>query len=296
MTMQQRLEFVQAMQRGPGAKFGAQTRWRNIEGVITFFRDHNWGNTPGSWVSYVDAGIVEGIERGLAIALGRKGGDFGNPGSKLWASYVTRLKAGQLRSRAAHDRAWGEAEQASTDHGVYLAEVVHKTPPSDVEKRFYDFSQLYRTIMRNKDEAANVVELYGVMTRQPAVTYRSDNFVDWFTDVGNIVPSRKGCEMSWRFATLDIFGGIAGAIDIFFTALPDLIGQYFADQQRAVAGQRPVGSSGRRAAQPAGRRVVIPKARAAGRSSRSITPAQLRRAAPHIARDLSRIAASTAPR
>ena len=43
MTMQQRSEFVDAMQKGPGAKFGGQSRWQNIRGVIWLFRDHRSG-------------------------------------------------------------------------------------------------------------------------------------------------------------------------------------------------------------------------------------------------------------
>ena len=70
MSMAERLEFVRGMQSGPAAALGATDRWRNIEGVITFFRDRGLG-APGTWVSYVDAGIVEGIQRGIAIALVR---------------------------------------------------------------------------------------------------------------------------------------------------------------------------------------------------------------------------------
>lgn len=247
MTMSDRLAFVQAMERGPGARFGAQSRWHNIQGVITFFRDHQWGPSD-TWVSFVDAGIVEGIERGLAIALGRPGGDYGNPGAPLWADYVTKLRSGQLRDRGRHDRAWGIAEQASTDRGVYLAEVVHGIPPSDVEQRFYDFSQLYREIMRTKPEAAQVTALYGVFAAQPEVTFRSNDFVDWFTDVGNVTPSRLGCEMAFRFASLDIWGGIGGAIDLFLAFIPDMFRQYLADQQRVSA--PPTGVT------PAGRKVI----------------------------------------
>lgn len=65
MTMPERLEFVRAMQAGPAAQLGAADRWRNIEGVITFFRDNQLG-ASGTWVSYVDAGIVEGIQRGAS--------------------------------------------------------------------------------------------------------------------------------------------------------------------------------------------------------------------------------------
>ena len=88
MTMAERLEFVRDMQSGPGAQLGVTDRWRNIEGVITFFRDRQLG-PPGTWVSYVDSGIVEGIERGIAMALGWSTDGFGNPGSAKWASYIT---------------------------------------------------------------------------------------------------------------------------------------------------------------------------------------------------------------
>ena len=47
----------------------------------------------------------QGEWRARIAALGRKGGNFGNPGADLWADYVIKLKAGKLRSRAAHDRA-----------------------------------------------------------------------------------------------------------------------------------------------------------------------------------------------
>ena len=43
MSMPERLEFVRAMQAGPAAQLGAPDRWRNIEGVILFFHDHQLG-------------------------------------------------------------------------------------------------------------------------------------------------------------------------------------------------------------------------------------------------------------
>lgn len=140
MTMQERLEFLQAMSAGPTAELlpGYEPRWGNIEGIITFFRDRGMG-APGTWVSYVDAGILEGIERGLVIALGRGTATFGNPGAQRWATYLTDLSQGHLGNRSAHDRAWSEAEQASTDHGVHLAEDVHGQAASVVEERLFQF-------------------------------------------------------------------------------------------------------------------------------------------------------------
>lgn len=262
MTITERIELMEAMMRGPGARFGAQSRWRNIQGVMMFFRDHGWG-APDTWTSYVDAGIVEGVERGLALALGRKGGDFGNPGSVLWQKYVTGLRAG-YPSRAAHDRAWGEAEQASTDYGYRVAVKLHNRPPSRVEQGFFDFSELYRSILRNKQEAASVVAYYGVLSGRPEVVYRSRDFVDWFTNVGNYVPAYMGSEMSFRFASLDIFGGIAQGINIFFTSLPDILNDYLADRQQGAR------AAGRRRLEP------LPRVEA--------SPRVLRRLAPHLAR------------
>lgn len=233
MTISERIELMEAMMRGPGAQFGAQSRWRNIQGVMMFFRDHGWG-APDTWTSYVDAGIVEGVERGLALALGRKGGDFGNPGAVLWQRYVTALRAG-FPSRAAHDRAWGDAEQASTDYGYDLAVRVHNRPPNPVEQGFFNFSQIYRSIMRSREEAVAVVAYYGLLSGQPEVLYRSRDFVDWFTNVGSSVPAHMGSEMSFRLASLDILGGIQLGINIFFTSLPDIFSDYLADQQQGTA-------------------------------------------------------------
>ncbi|SNR41727.1 hypothetical protein SAMN06265360_105132 [Haloechinothrix alba] len=118
MSMPERAELVRGMPEGPAVELlpGYQSRWRNIEGVIAFLDYYSLGE-PGSWISYVDAGIIEGIERGIALARGEGTDDFGNPGSVLWAEYLTRLAGGELEGRAAHDEAWSVAEQAATEQG-----------------------------------------------------------------------------------------------------------------------------------------------------------------------------------
>ncbi|MBP2322950.1 hypothetical protein JOF56_003335 [Kibdelosporangium banguiense] len=224
MSMDDRLEFVRLMQSGPGAQLDATDRWRNIEGVITFFRDHNMG-APGTWVSYVDSGIVEGVERGIAIALGRSQDEFGNPGSRKWATYLTKLHAGQLTVRNVHDKAWGEAEQASTDHGVVLAERVHKIKPTAVERRFFLFSEFYRWTLRNRPAALDLLAVYGGLIH-PDLARQRVPFLDWFTDVGNPVPSRKGCELAYAFARLDPIAGLFTTVDLLLAYIPDLFREY----------------------------------------------------------------------
>jgi hypothetical protein len=223
MSMAERLEFVRDMQSGPGAALGAADRWRNIEGVITFFRDRGLG-APGTWVSYVDAGIVEGIQRGIAIASGWSTDTGGNPGSALWASYLTRLSTGQLTTRAAHDRAWGEAEQASTEYGNALA-VSHGVPATAAEWRFYQFSEMYRWALRNRPFALDLLAIYGPLIHPDLARLRVP-FYDWFTDVSESAPANRSCEMAYGFAQLHPIAGVFGVAGLFLSYMKELFEEY----------------------------------------------------------------------
>ena len=98
-TLSTRLSYLRDMQsRWFGPSFNCGTQWRAIEGVITFFINKGLG-APGTWVSYTDAGIIEGIQRGGAIALGWSAETGGNPGSVLWANFMRDVKAGRLNDR-----------------------------------------------------------------------------------------------------------------------------------------------------------------------------------------------------
>ncbi|CAM3853060.1 hypothetical protein KIPE111705_28250 [Kibdelosporangium persicum] len=224
MSMPDRLELVRLMQRGPAAELGATDRWRNIEGVIMFFRDHGMG-APGTWVSYVDAGIVEGIERGIAIALGRSEDEFGNPGSRGWAIYLTRLRAGELTARNVHDKAWSEAEQAATDHGVAIAEKVHGIKPVAAERRFFLYSEFYRWTLRNRPAVLDLLAVYGGLIH-PDLARQRVPFLDWFTDVRESVPARKGCEVAYATARLDPIAGLFSTVDLLLAYLPELFEEY----------------------------------------------------------------------
>ena len=232
MTMTERLAFVQAIEHGPAAGLGANDRWGNIEGVISFFRDHAMG-APGTWVSYVDAGIVEGIERGVVIALGRSDDGYGNPGSAKWASYLTRLHNGELTVRNEHDRAWSEAEQASTDHGVDVAENTHGIKPSAVERRFFLFTQFYRWTLRNRPAVLDILLVSGGLIN-PVLPFQRVPFLDWFTDVSNPVPSRKGCEVAYAAARLDPITGVFSTLDLLLAYGPELFREFSSQNHTAV--------------------------------------------------------------
>jgi hypothetical protein len=223
MSMPDRLEFVRDMESGPAATLGATDRWRNIEGVITFFVDRHLG-TADTWVSYVDAGIVEGIQRGIAIALGRSADTGGNPGATKWASYLTRLSTGQLTTRAAHDRAWSEAEQASTEYGNAVAEA-RGVPATAAEWRFYQFSEVYRWALRNRPFALDLLAFYGPLI-DPDLARARVPFYDWFTDVRESAPSYKGCELAYGFAQLHPIAGVFGIAGLFLAYVTELFEEY----------------------------------------------------------------------
>lgn len=218
MSIAERLDFLRALQRGPAsALVPGFDRWRNIEGVLEFFADGHTGQ-PGTWMSLVDAAILEGAERGTAIALGVARDTFGNPGALLWASYLTQLRAGALVARAVHDAAWSRAEQASTEHGVVLA-AVRGVRPSAADRRFFQISQAYRWTLRNEPSVLVALTWPGMSDQIRAVRVP---LLAWSTDVRSDVPTRKGAALAYRVANVDPFGTAVSALELVVAALPTL--------------------------------------------------------------------------
>jgi len=218
MSIGDRRAFVRDLSDGPAADIvpGFAPRWRNIEGVLEFFADRGLG-ASGTWVSYVDAGILEGLERGIALARGDSTDTFGNPGAPLWASYLVRLRDGQLTARADHDRAWSEAEQVSTEHGLALAEDVHGVTATPVEERFYQFSEFYRWVLRNRPALLDLVT--------PPVgpgDQRQIGFLDWFTDVTTSEPAHRGSHLAYHLAEFDAPRGALDVVALFHAYAAEL--------------------------------------------------------------------------
>lgn len=97
-SMAERLTYVRYMQSHFFGPLNASNQLRPIEGVIQFFISKNLG-PPNSWVSYVDTGIVEAIQRGGALALGLSTETGGNPGSVLWRDFFVAQRDGTFASR-----------------------------------------------------------------------------------------------------------------------------------------------------------------------------------------------------
>lgn len=226
MSMSDRLDLVRAMESGPVADYlgdGVDAgRWRNIEGIVRLFRDESLG-ARGNWVSYVDAGILEGLERGIGLATGATTATGGNPGTRLWADYLTRLHAGSLTTRAAHDRAWSLAEQASTDHGIEVAEQTYGEQPTATMNRFFQLSQVYRYLLRNRPAAADLLTSLGGLSPQ-----QREDFYDWATDVTDAEAGRTGAEAMWSLAEADPAGSGFTLAQVFQAYFEEMYPAYVA--------------------------------------------------------------------
>ena len=96
--MEERLEYVRYMQSQHFGPLNCGDQFRAIEGVIRFFIIKGLGR-PGTWVSYVDAGIVEAIQRGGAMALGMSSDTGGNSGSAKWGIFMKEMRDGGYGGR-----------------------------------------------------------------------------------------------------------------------------------------------------------------------------------------------------
>lgn len=221
LPLSERLVFVRAVQDEIAAEYVPGFRhWRNIEGIIRFFAENGFG-APGSWVSYVDAGILEGVERGAAIALGRSADDFGNPGAPLWADYLHRLHRGELAQRWVHDPAWSAAEQASTEHGVRIAQR-HGAVASRVDQRIFEFSELYRWMLRNPPAA--LLALNEALAGSTGIPLAPADFLRWFTDVTIPEPAYRGAHVARDVALPDPVAAPVSALRLLLAYAPELLG------------------------------------------------------------------------
>ncbi|GAA2772570.1 hypothetical protein [Saccharopolyspora taberi] len=224
LAIPERLVFVRALQDRVAAEYLPEFRHLNsIQGVLRFFIDNDLG-TPESWVSHVDAVLLEAVERGFAMALEVSDDDFGNPTAKHWADYLRRMRRGELDERWAHDPAWSIADQASAEHGIRLAEAkgVH---PTHLEWNIYQFTELYRWIMRNPQPALIVLNdrLAGLLV--PV------DFVQWLTDATNPVPAYRGANVAYDLSRPDLVRLPVSMTQLLLAYAPELVDAYRADSR-----------------------------------------------------------------
>ncbi|MFG1857509.1 hypothetical protein ACGFJT_37135 [Actinomadura geliboluensis] len=242
-SMVERRAFLRGL-RTAATPLGAGSKWANLEGVIAFFSESQLG-APGTWVSWVNAGVLESVQCGIALALDVPGlnldnpghylenpGAVHNPGAVAWAEYLTQLTGGRLTLPSQHAHMWSMAKEVSTEAGVHLAEHVHGTRPTGAERGFLQYARAYNWGMRNRP----IVEV--MLTAAGGLAPEFDlppGFLDWFLDVGDPDAAQVGCEIAWelacrqntrdRISPLSMFGHMV-------THLPRLTAVYQASQRR----------------------------------------------------------------
>jgi RHS repeat-associated protein len=115
LPAEQRLLWMQIFMRQiPGT-----TNWfNNIAGILEGFVQFGLAES-GSWLSIVDAGILQGIQDGYTLKEGTATYSSANPGSLLWKDFFSAL--GDEAPDNELVNLWGAAEQESTNYGMSVA-------------------------------------------------------------------------------------------------------------------------------------------------------------------------------
>jgi len=113
--------------------------------------------------------------------------------------WLTTSHAGALADRPTHDYSWGIAEQSCTDYGSGVLAPIYNAIPTEEERIWFSFSQLYRWIMRNEGLTLTIL----------ALVPGADELILWLTDVTNFTATRNLTQLAWEFAK-----GVTGLLDI----------------------------------------------------------------------------------
>ncbi|KAK2732693.1 hypothetical protein FQN57_002500 [Myotisia sp. PD_48] len=203
MAIPSRLEFMKYMSANKFGELSSSDQFRAIEGIMDFFIRKQLAG-QGTALSLMDAAVVEGIQRGAAIALGlsQVGGD--NPASAKWAIFFEQQKTGGLTDRYKHDLMWASAEQTALDYGIRLTQTSPGfSPPSSKELRWMQFTNVYRVIMRYRRTISWLFKAAFTFT-DPAVSMTADAFMDWLTDITDSTAVGFLADIAWTLSALGL--------------------------------------------------------------------------------------------
>lgn len=172
MSALMRRNFIHHIHRTYGEQYNIDDWFNAIDAVLQFASEKEW-DSKGSWFSLIDAGILGGIHDGLALFLGHSNvvrdefrGDVElyaeNPGARLWQDFF-EYRAGLASPDDEKGRSmvlWGEAEQAATEHGVWLADVMG-AEGDEFQLRWFGLTEWYRSAIRHPTIRGNINKFNG---------------------------------------------------------------------------------------------------------------------------------------
>jgi len=173
--------------------------FKNIEGIIQGFVENGLAES-GSWLSIVDAAILQGIQDGYAISImGTERGVVGNtasvnPGRASWKAFFNELadySPGQ-NANSLIDK-WGTAEEDSTKHGEEIAASLGLAS-DPYETVFLRTGNFYRWAAHNGG--------LGIWAAAAALTVDANPFIayqvgEWFNDPRSTDPVFGRAPVYW---------------------------------------------------------------------------------------------------
>ncbi|KAK2873525.1 hypothetical protein FQN49_002283 [Arthroderma sp. PD_2] len=211
MGMVDRLEFMKYLSVTRFSKLSAGDEFPAIEGFMDFFIRKDLAG-PGTWLSLINAAVIESVEQGVAISLGLSNATYVNPGSHKWAGFFDQRKNGKLTDRVSHDLSWAIANQAAIDYGTKLAKASpNLQPPSERELRWLQITGVQTTIMRRRRGILWVLRTTLGFTH-PVVLVVVEAIIDWMTDVTDAESASFLAEIAWKFALLGFSNDEGNAI------------------------------------------------------------------------------------
>ncbi len=135
MSGEERLEWLQQIDE----RYRLEGWLNAIAGVIKAL-DQAGLLERGSWSSWLDAGILQGIQNGLALSRGYAPVQ-GNTGAGDWKAFFVRQRSGAPDTELIPR--WGRAEDRTTEAAARIADA--KATRREIEERVYAGGEFYRS-------------------------------------------------------------------------------------------------------------------------------------------------------
>ena len=154
LTADERIYWALAMER----LVGKDPWFHNIIDIITFFSESSTlkNLTPGSWMSYADAAVLEALQNGYVLHLGGVPVSMSGGAAVKWQDFINYIKTHNTAFDAKRMKAkslWAIAEQHSINYGLAEADTHVGRPllgadEGDLTRNFIAAGNLYRLIAR----------------------------------------------------------------------------------------------------------------------------------------------------